>query len=112
MDFRTLKSGSDVRGIAVGEDAVLTQEVARTLGRAFVRFLAQRKGQPAEQITVALGRDSRVSGPSLLAATAAGIATEGATANDYGMASNRGEAYSFFTFNRCILARRRSANIR
>ncbi len=85
MDFRTLKSGSDVRGIAVGEEAVLTQEVARTLGRAFVRFLAQRIGKPADQIMVALGRDSRVSGPSLLMAAAEGIAAEGATANDYGM---------------------------
>jgi len=85
MNYQALKSGSDVRGIAIGEDAVLTAEVARTLGSAFVQFLAKQEKLPPEQITVALGRDSRVSGPDLLLATAQGIAAMGATANDYGM---------------------------
>lgn len=85
MDYSVLKSGSDVRGVAIGDDAVLTAEVAHTLGRAFVAFLAKRKNVPASQITVALGRDSRVSGPDLLAATAQGIAAAGADAHDYGM---------------------------
>ena len=38
MDFKKLKSGSDVRGVAMGENAVLTPAVAQTLGRAFVAF--------------------------------------------------------------------------
>ncbi|MDD3214321.1 MAG: phosphomannomutase/phosphoglucomutase [Eubacteriales bacterium] len=85
MDYQALKSGSDVRGVAIGEDAVLTAEVARTLGAAFVQFLSARKNLPAEKLTVALGRDSRISGPALLAAVAEGIASTGATAHDYGM---------------------------
>ncbi len=85
MDFLALKSGSDVRGVAVGEDATLTAEAARTLGAAFVRFLMKKTGLPPEKLTVALGRDSRVSGPSLLTAAAEGIADAGATAHDYGM---------------------------
>ncbi len=85
MDYLALKSGSDVRGIAVGEDAVLTPEVAKTLGEAFVSFLSKKKGLPPGKVTVALGRDSRVSGPALLQATAEGIAAAGATAQDYGM---------------------------
>ena len=85
MNYQALKSGSDVRGIAVGEDAVLTSEVAATLGAAFVRFLAKRENKEPAQITVALGRDSRVSGPVLLAATARGILSTGAVAQDYGM---------------------------
>ena len=85
MNYQALKSGSDVRGVAVGEDAVLTADVAQTLGMAFVQFLAQREKLPPEKITVALGRDSRVSGPDLLAAAAKGIAAMGAIANDFGM---------------------------
>ncbi|NCB35730.1 MAG: hypothetical protein EOM58_06770, partial [Clostridia bacterium] len=85
MNYQALKSGSDVRGIAVGEDAVLTPEVAATLGAAFVRFLAKRENRQPAQITIALGRDSRVSGPELLAATAKGILSTGAVAQDYGM---------------------------
>ena len=85
MRYQALKSGSDVRGVAIGEDAVLTGEVARTLGMAFIAFLARKENLRPDQITVALGRDSRVSGPDLLAATAEGIAAMGATAHDYGM---------------------------
>lgn len=85
MDFKKLKSGSDVRGVAVGPDAALTQDVAQTLGAAFARYVAQKYGKPAGEVSIALGRDSRVSGPELLAAAARGVAGEGACAVDYGM---------------------------
>ena len=42
MDYRKLKSGSDVRGVAVGEGATLTPDVAKTLGMAFARYVAKR----------------------------------------------------------------------
>lgn len=85
MDYRKLKSGSDVRGVAVGENATLTPDVARTLGVAFARFVAKKTGKDTAEISIALGRDSRVSGPELLEAAAAGIASTGAAAVDYGM---------------------------
>lgn len=85
MDYQQLKSGSDVRGLAVGEDAVLTEDVAKALGMAFARFVAEKEGKPLGDVAIALGRDSRVSGPALLQATARGIAALGAQAVDYGM---------------------------
>lgn len=85
MDYRKLKSGSDVRGLAVGENATLTEDVAATLGMAFARYVSKKTGKPTQQLTIALGRDSRVSGPELLAAAARGIAAAGARAVDYGM---------------------------
>lgn len=85
MDYRKLKSGSDVRGVAVGEGAVLTADVAKTLGVAFARYVAQKTGKAVSQLRIALGRDSRVSGPALLLAAAEGIAAAGAQAVDYGM---------------------------
>ncbi len=85
MNLTAMKSGSDIRGVAIGEGATLTAEAARCLGAAFARWVAEREGIPAEQVTVALGRDSRVSGPALLAAAAEGIASTGATAHDYCM---------------------------
>lgn len=45
MDYRKLKSGSDVRGVAVGDEAVLTADVAKTLGMAFARYVAGKTGQ-------------------------------------------------------------------
>ena len=85
MDYRKLKSGSDVRGVAVGEGATLTPDVAKTLGMAFARYVAGKTGKPVERVSIALGRDSRVSGPQLLEAAAQGIASAGARAVDYGM---------------------------
>ena len=97
MDFRKLKSGSDVRGVAVGEDAVLTDQVARTLGTSFARYVAQKTGKELEKIKIALGRDSRVSGSSLLAAAAQGIADAGAEAVDYGMCTTPAMYMSILT---------------
>lgn len=85
MDFRKLKSGSDVRGVAIGENAVLTCEVAETLGYAFALYVARHTGKAPEELRIALGRDSRLSGEALLTAAANGIARAGAEADDYGM---------------------------
>ena len=85
MDYRKLKSGSDVRGVAVGENALLTEEAARTLGASFARYVAEKNDKEINQIVIALGRDSRVSGPSLLNAAAQGVVDAGASAVDYGM---------------------------
>ena len=85
MNLKAMKSGSDVRGVAIGEGATLTTEAVQILGAAFAQYIAHKENLPIQQITIALGRDSRISGPALLAATAEGIAATGATAHDYGM---------------------------
>lgn len=85
MDWLTLKSGTDVRGIAVGEGVTLTEEIAKALGSAFVRMLSSEKKKPASGITVAIGRDSRVSGPKLLDAFAEGVISAGAQAVKFGL---------------------------
>ena len=85
MNLKALKSGSDVRGIAIGQDATLTPDVARLFGAAFAQYIAAKENLPLAGVTIALGRDSRISGPDLLSATAEGIVSTGATACDYGM---------------------------
>ena len=84
-DLKKLISGSDVRGRALGDDAPLTPRVATCLGMAFARFLAEKLNKPVAQISIGLGRDSRVTGPALLRAAAEGIAKAGASVQDYGM---------------------------
>ncbi len=85
LDWQSLKSGSDVRGVAVGDDAALTPQVARALGTAFVRRLAHDMGKEARSLTLSVGRDSRVSGPELLNAAAQGMADAGAKVLDFGL---------------------------
>ena len=67
--LRGLKSGTDVRGRALGEDAPLTGAVAARIGGAFVQWLKERG---VDNPRVALGRDSRVTGEALLNACAEG----------------------------------------
>ena len=75
--WKRLKSGTDIRGVAVaGEGAVvtLTEAVGVSVGQAFVRWLSARMGKPARELTIAAGRDSRVSGPALMDALMVGMA--------------------------------------
>ncbi len=85
MDWMAMKSGSDVRGVAVGEDAVLKPEVAWALGAAFVRMLCAHTGKAANSLTVSIGRDSRITGPELLSSAAKGMAQAGANVLDFGL---------------------------
>ncbi|HZQ28287.1 MAG TPA: phosphoglucosamine mutase [Acidimicrobiales bacterium] len=71
-----LRFGTDgVRGVA---NAELTPELVLSLGRAAARVLG-----PADRFLV--GRDTRLSGPLLQAALAAGLAAEGVTVVDLGV---------------------------
>ena len=74
INYQALKSGTDVRGCALGPKAVLTNEVALCIGGAFITWLSEKTGKHPEQLTVAIGRDSRITGPDLLAACAEGKA--------------------------------------
>ena len=85
MDWTRLKSGSDVRGVAVGEGTLLTGEIAAALGMAFAMKLSEEKSKPLDQIVIALGRDSRITGPDLLRSTAEGIRRTGASVLDFGL---------------------------
>ena len=97
MDWMKLKSGSDVRGVAVGENRTLTPHVAACLGMAFARFVAEKKHRSVTQVTIALGRDSRISGEELLHAAAEGVSKAGAAVMDFGMCTTPAMYMSIIT---------------
>lgn len=90
-DYTKLQNGSDIRGIALegvaGESINLTPAIATDIGAAFARWLVTQTGKSAGELRVALGRDSRLSGESLMTAIAGGIASLGVTWESCGMAS-------------------------
>ena len=92
--LRALKSGTDVRGQALGDGAALTPEVASRIGGAFTAWLKQR-GVPEPRI--ALGRDSRLTGPKLLDACAEGCMLAGAQAECYGLCTTPAMYMSLIT---------------
>ena len=85
MDWTQMLSGTDVRGVALGDKAVLTPHVAECLGMAFAYEVARRVTKPVHEVEIAVGRDSRLSGPALLEAVCRGVARTGASAVDFGL---------------------------
>ena len=91
FDWQRLQNGSDIRGVALegvpNETVNLTPEVMTRLGQAFATWLAQSKNTTSSHLKIALGRDSRLSGPNLLGAVSDGIRSVGAAVIDVGLAS-------------------------
>lgn len=89
MDFFALQNGSDVRGVAVrvdnGQPVNLTQETVVPIAAAFARWLKKRLGK--DTLRVAIGRDSRISGPAIARWAAQGLSAEGICCTDFGLAS-------------------------
>lgn len=89
MDWEKLQNGSDIRGIALegipGENVNLTPEVVTTIAGAFVTWLRRRVGR--DEVTLAVGTDSRLSGPALKDAFIKGITETGLEIYDCGLAS-------------------------
>ncbi|WP_026911896.1 phosphomannomutase/phosphoglucomutase [Patulibacter minatonensis] len=71
----------DVRGIA-GEQ--IDAAAAHRIGRAFARVISDLSGKPTTDLTLAVGRDMRLSAPELLRAYRDGIVLEGASVVDLG----------------------------
>jgi phosphomannomutase len=63
----------------------MDERLAYRIGRAFPRVLAELQGGAASEQRVAVGRDMRLSAPSMAEAYARGIADEGAQVLDVGM---------------------------
>ncbi len=86
-----LQNGSDIRGVAVegvaGEPVTLTEVEVQRITAAFAKWLADKSKVPVEDITIGLGRDSRISGEALMTAAAHGIQHMGATAYNCGITS-------------------------
>lgn len=65
MSLSALKSGTDVRGTAVGENADLTIEAVSKITSAFAVFVSEKIGKAPEDMTVSVGHDPRISSESI-----------------------------------------------
>ncbi len=90
MDYKKLQNGSDIRGVALegieGQHINLTEQVCRDIGRGFALWLTKKTGTNAG-LRVAVGRDSRLSGPTLSCWICDAMRQQGLNVTDFGMAS-------------------------
>ena len=89
MDYKKLQNGSDIRGVALegieGQHINLTQQACTDIGRGFALWLHDRLNK--DELRVAVGRDSRLSGETLCGWLCAAMAEQGICVTDIGMAS-------------------------
>jgi phosphomannomutase len=85
MDLKQLQNGSDVRGIALGENANLTGEAVYRIARAFAVWLSGRLAK--KTLSISVGMDSRLSGPALKKECIRAFEDSGAQVLDLGLAS-------------------------
>ena len=89
MDYSKLQNGSDIRGVALegieGQHVNLTEQASRDIGRGFALWLMEKTGK--KDLRVAVGRDSRLSGPILSGWICEEMAKCGLSVTDFGMAS-------------------------
>jgi phosphomannomutase len=72
----------DIRGLYGSE---MDETTALAIGRAFARVLARLRGKKPSELRVGLGRDMRLTAPSMAARLREGLVAEGATVLDAGM---------------------------
>ena len=89
MDYKKLQNGSDIRGVALegieGQSVNLTEKVCKDIGRGFALWLIKKTGK--KDIKVAVGRDSRLSGPALSEWICSAMVDSGLAVTDFEMAS-------------------------
>ncbi len=89
--WKSFKSGTDVRAVAMdgveGEPLTLTDEAVDRIVSAFVCWLSEKSGKAVDTLTVAIGRDSRLSGPRIRDAAVAAMTKGGVQVLDCGLAS-------------------------
>ena len=89
MDYKKLQNGSDIRGVALegieGQHINLTETVCKDIGRCFALWLQKKAGK--NELRVAVGRDSRLSGEALCGWICEAMVAQGIHVTNFGLAS-------------------------
>ena len=89
MDYKKLQNGSDIRGVALegieGQNVNLTESACRDIGRGFALWLKDKFSK--NDLRVAIGRDSRLSGEKLCSWICSSMVEQGLKITNFGMAS-------------------------
>lgn len=89
--YKQFKSGTDIRGVASegveGQNVNLTDEVVASMADGFVLWLSEKVNKAPNELTISVGRDSRISGPRIMEITTNRFKASGANVLCCGLAS-------------------------
>lgn len=88
-EWKQFKSGTDIRGVASEgpEQVNLTDEVIERISCGFALWLTEKTNKAANELSVAIGHDSRISAPRIRAAVTRALTSCGIHVFDCGLAS-------------------------
>lgn len=89
-EWKHFKSGTDIRGVAIPDvdgPVDLTDEAVERMAFGFLCWLCKKSGKQPQELTISVGRDSRLSGPRLRDAVVKALTNGSATVLDCGLAS-------------------------
>lgn len=87
-NINKLQNGTDIRGIAIEnpeKKVNLTPEISKFIGRGFVEWLNKKVNANGRRLKIAIGMDSRLSGPELKACLSELMVDMGCDVYDCGM---------------------------
>lgn len=90
MDYSSLKSGTDVRGIATdlgGKNVDLTPEAVYDISAAFALWLSKRLKKSGNELKIAVGHDSRITADIISSQVKKALTYGGVTVLDCGLCS-------------------------
>lgn len=89
--YKQFKSGTDIRGVASegveSQPVNLTDDVVAKMADGFVLWLSKKVSKAPAALTISIGRDSRISGPHIVAICSERFKRCGATVLDCSLAS-------------------------
>lgn len=87
MSLAKLKSGTDIRGTAVGDGTELTDEAVKRICAAFVEYISEKTGVQKKDLSIAVGHDSRISAERIKNALLSVFAAQNIKVYDCGLCS-------------------------
>ena len=90
MNYNSLKSGTDIRGVASdlgGKPVNLTAEAVYDITAAFVVWYVNKFSKNPNEMTISVGHDSRITGEEIAAKVSSALVNAGVTVLDCGLSS-------------------------
>ena len=101
INYQSFRSGSDIRGIAIGENISLTNDIVKNISISFAMFVEKFENIEIENQVIAIGHDSRLSSVRFYEIFLNSLSSIGVTTYACGLCSTPAMSSSFKFLSCC-----------